>query len=303
MRTRRGRALLTALLVAGLASGCSVPRGRPAPGSPIRAVASISAWGSILGQLGGTHVHVTAIIDNPDTDPHDYEPTTADGRAIADSQLFVENGIGYDTWAAKALAANPEPGRIVVDVGRLTDTREGANPHRWYSPGDVDKVAAAITSALERLDPTAARYFDARRAAFETSGLKQYHQLLARIAARYAGTPVGASESVFTPLADALKLDVLTPPAFLKAVSEGSDPSPSDKERIDAQIREHKIKVYVYNTQNATPDVRAQVDAARSAGIPVVPVTESLTPAHASFQEWQSRQLEALLSALAQASA
>ena len=61
-----------------------------------------------------------------------------------------------------------------------------------------------------------------------------------------------------------------------------------------------KIKVYVFNSQNSTPDVAAQVDrgqerpASRSRA-----VTETLSPASASFQDWQSTQLQALEAALA----
>jgi zinc/manganese transport system substrate-binding protein len=273
----------------------------PAAGTVITAAASINAWGSILSQLGGTHVHTSSIIANPDTDPHDYEPTPADGRTIANSALFVENGIGYDPWAAKALAASPNPQRVVIDVGKVVGVAEGGNPHRWYSPGDVDKVADAITAGLKKVDPDDATYFDSQRQSFETTGLATYHRLLNEIKAKYAGTPVGASESIFAPLADALGLNLITPPSFLKAISEGTDPSAADKATVDAQITGKQIKVYVFNSQNSSPDVARQVEEAKKAGIPVSTVTETLSPAGASFQDWQSTQLQALQTALAQA--
>ena len=267
----------------------------------VTAVASINAWGSILSQLGGTHVRTTSIITNPNTDPHDYEPTPADGRAIANAALVVENGIGYDTWAAKTVAATNRPGQLVVDVGQLVDVPDGGNPHRWYSPADVERVADAITADLKRADPRYAAYFDGRRHAFEVTGLATYHRLIAQIKARYAGTPVGASESIFAPLAQALGLNLITPPSFLKAISEGTDPSAQDKATIDGQLAGKKMKVYVFNTQNATPDVAAQVRAARADGIAVTAVTETLSPAGASFQDWQVAQLRALSAALARA--
>jgi zinc/manganese transport system substrate-binding protein len=298
----RGTALVVVLGTAGV-SGCSTSANSADThgGRVVQVAASINAWGSILAQLGGTHVNATSIITNPDTDPHDYEPTTADSRTIADSQLFVENGIGYDSWAAKSLAASPDSSRLVIDVGRVVGVPVGGNPHRWYSPSNVDAVANVITADLKRLDPTDSAYFDRQRANFEKTGLAQYHRLIADIKAKYAGTPVGASESIFAPLSDALGLDLVTPASFLKAISEGSDPSPQDKATIDAQIAQKKIKVYVYNSQNATPDVAAQVQAARANGIPVTTITETLSPASATFQQWQSAQLRALEQALAQA--
>jgi zinc/manganese transport system substrate-binding protein len=298
-------ALIVGLGLAGCASSSGSTGGSASgsgtSGKVLQVAASINAWGSILSQLGGTHVHATSIITNPDTDPHDYEPTPADARVIAESQLFVENGIGYDAWAAKSLQASPDSSRQVVDVGKVVNVAAGGNPHRWYSPTDVETVADTITAELKKLVPSDAGYFDQQRQAFESTGLATYHQLISDIKAKYAGTPVGASESIFAPLSDALGLDLVTPPSFLKAISEGTDPSPQDKSTIDAQIAGKQIKVYVYNSQNATPDVAAQVAAAKQAGIPVATVTETLSPAGATFQQWQSTQLQALENALQQA--
>lgn len=294
--------VLLALVVAGCGSGFSAGSPGASPrGTVIEAAASINVWGSILSQLGGSHVRTTSIITNPATDPHDYEPTPADGRLIATARVFVENGIGYDAWAAKALRADPESGREVVDVGQVTGISDAGNPHRWYSPSDVGKVADAITADLKKADPADAGYFDAQRSRFENTGLATYHQLITDIKTKYAGTPVGASESIVAPLSEALGLDLLTPPSFLKAISEGTDPSAADKATIDSQISEKKIRVYVVNSQNSTPDVAAQISAAKKQGIPVTTVTETLSPAGESFQDWQSAQLTALERALAQA--
>jgi zinc/manganese transport system substrate-binding protein len=189
----------------------------------------------------------------------------------------------------------------VLNVGKLVGVPDNGNPHRWYSPSDVEKVADAITADLKKADPGDSAYFDKQRKTFETKGLAQYHKLIASIKAKYAGTPVGASESIFAPISDALGLKLLTPPSFLKDISEGTDPSAADKATIDRQITDKQIKVYVFNSQNSTPDVSAQVKAAKKAGIPVSTVTETLSPQGASFQNWQSAQLTALQSALHEA--
>lgn len=282
----------------GTAATSTAGGAAPSSSTVIPVAASINAWGSILAQLGGSHVTETSIITNPNVDPHDYEPTPHDGVVIARSKLFVENGIGYDSWAAKSLAASPDPGRSVIDVGQLVHVPDGGNPHQWYSPASVAAVADAITADLTKLDPGDASYFRAQRQRFTTTGLAAYHALIRRIRARYAGVPVGASESIFVPLARALGLDLTTPPTFLKAISEGTDPSPADLATINDQIVHRRIKVYVYNTQNATPDVAAQLRAARAANIPIATVTETLSPATASFQKWQTTQLRGLAAAL-----
>jgi zinc/manganese transport system substrate-binding protein len=264
-------------------------------------VAAENFWGSIASQLGGNRVQVKSVITSPATDPHDYEPTAADARTIAGARMVIENGIGYDPWAQKLIAANPVSGRIVLDVGDLVGIEAGGNPHRWYSPTDVQLMVDAIVQDYDKLDSKGSGYFAQQRTRFETKGLAQYKQLIATIRRKYHGVPVGASESIFAPLAQALGLKLLTPPTFLKAISEGTEPTAADKTTIDRQIAGRQIKVWVFNSQNSTPDVKRITDAARKQGIRVTTITETLVPGSASFQEWQARQLRGLAGALAQA--
>src|SRR5213080_4034280 len=133
-------ALLAALALVG--AGLSTARTTTAGGNTLQVVAAENFWGSIASQLGGDKVHVTSVITSPATDPHDYEPTATDARTIAGARMVIVNGIGYDPWAPKLIAANPVGGRIVLTVGDLVGLDPGANPHRWYSPGDVQKVIA-----------------------------------------------------------------------------------------------------------------------------------------------------------------
>lgn len=304
--TRRALGIAAAAtLVAAAVAGCATtpPAATTASSSntKITVVAAENFWGSIATQLGGDHATVTSIISNPDTDPHDYEPTPADGRTIAGAQYAIVNGIGYDPWAPKLISANPDAKRTVLTIGDLVGVKEGGNPHRWYSPDDVHKVIDQITSDYKKIDPADASYFDQQKQNFESQGLSQYTKLIADIKAKYVGTPIGASESIVTPLAEGLGLTMATPESFLDAISEGSDPTAADKATIDAQIKGKQIKVYVYNSQNSTPDVQAQVGEAKEAGIPVTTVTETLAPANATFQDWQAKQLQGIEQALAQA--
>ncbi|MER6571662.1 zinc ABC transporter substrate-binding protein [Streptomyces sp. NPDC001093] len=270
-------------------------------GKTIQVVAAENFWGSIASQLGGSHVKVTSIINNPNTDPHDYEPTAADARTVAGAQYAIVNGIGYDAWADKLLAANPGSGRTELKVGDLVGIKPGGNPHRWYSPANVHQVIEKITADYKKADPADASYFDQQKTTFETKTLAGYNKLIADTKAKYAGTPIGASESIVTPLAEGLGLKMLTPETFLDAMSEGSDPTAKDKATIDQQIKNKQIKIYVYNSQNSTPDVQAQVKAAKAQGIPVATVTETLAPAGATFQQWQTTQLQGIEQSLAKA--
>ena len=298
LRTLVVAALFTALVLVGAGCGHLTAAAKT---SGLRVVAAENFWGSIASQLGGSRVQVTSVITSPATDPHDYEPTAADARTIAGAQMVIANGIGYDPWTSKLIAANPVPGRIVLTVGDLVGIKPGGNPHRWYSPSDVQRMIDAIVTDYGKLEPKSSGYFAQQKTHFETKGLAQYKQLIATIKRKYSGVPVGASESIFAPLAQALGLKILTPQTFLKAISEGTEPTAADKTTIDRQIAEKQIKVWVFNNQNSTPDVKRITDAARRRGIPVTTITETLVPASANFQDWQSRQLRALAAALAQA--
>ena len=290
-------------LVAMSLSGCS-SLGVPASATnaaPIAVIAAENFWGSIAAQLGGQHADVTSIISNPNTDPHDYEPTARDAIKMATAELVIENGVGYDPWVDRLLSASSVKGRLVLSVGDAVGVKPGGNPHRWYSPDDVHRVIALITDDYKSLDPKGAAYFDRQRQLFESKTLAAYDGLIADMKAKYTGTPIGASESIVAPLAQALGLDLLTPASFLNAISEGTDPTAQDKATIDRQIKGKEIKVYIYNSQNATPDIQTQVGQARAAGIPVVAITETLNPATATFQDWQVAQLRRIQAALAQA--
>jgi zinc/manganese transport system substrate-binding protein len=291
--------LILATLVAGCGGGTS-PASSSSSGR-LEVVAAENFWGSLASQLGGDRVHVSNIIHNPATDPHDYEPTPQDGRTMATAQLAIVNGVGYDPWAPKLLSANPVDGRVVLTVGDVAGIQPGGNPHRWYSPTNVQQVIDQTVADYKKLDPKHASYFDTQRAKLEKTGLQQYKALIAAIRAKYSGVPVGASESIFAPLAQDLGLKLITPPGYLKAISEGTDPTAQDKATTDRQIASKQIKVWVFNSQNATPDVKRLNDTARSNGIPIATVTETLTPANASFQAWQARQLRAIQAALAKA--
>jgi zinc/manganese transport system substrate-binding protein len=288
---------LAGLAVVALA-GCGLTSTAQVSDGKLAVVAAENFWGSIAAQVGGDKVEVTDLITNPDTDPHSYEATPSDARLIATARYVIVNGAGYDPWAPKLAAANPVSGRVLLDVGALTGVADGGNPHMWYSPGFVGNVIDRVTTDLKKLDASDSAYFDQQSTAYKSARLKEYHDTIAAIKQRYAGTPVGATESIFAYMSPALGLNLITPLGYMKAISEGTDPSVSDKATVDQQVASKQIKVFVFNSQNSTPDVQSLVGKARARSIPVVQITETLSPAGATFQDWQTNQLKALLAAL-----
>jgi zinc/manganese transport system substrate-binding protein len=297
----RSAALVLLSCVALAGCGLHVQGPAPASSGKLQVVAAENFWGSIATQLGGEKVQVTSIIVNPNTDPHSYEPTAQDARTMAGAQLAIVNGVGYDEWASKLLAASPLEGRVVLDVGDLLALHDGDNPHRWYYPSDVLTVVRQIARDYQTRMPSAKRYFAQRERAFETKGLARYDELRRQIRERYAGVPVGYSESIFEGLGEDLGLRLLTPYSFVKAIAEGTEVTAQDKRTVDSQAEKRQIEVWVFNSQNVTPDVQRVNELARAAHIPIATVTETLAPASSSFQQWQVAQLEGLERALGQA--
>ena len=292
--------LVGILAIAFLLAACGLsqaPAGSSTSGK-VQVVAVENFWGSIAAQVGGAYTSVTSIISNPDTDPHDYDPTPHDARTIAQANYVIVNGVGYDGWAIKLLAANPVPGRRILNIGEMLGKKDGDNPHLWYSPEYVGQVVDRVAGDLGQLDMSDAAVLYQQGQDYMNKALKAYHDTIGAIKQRYSGTKVGATESIFTYLAEGCGLDLITPPGYLHAISEGADPSAADKATVESQIATRAMKVFVYNSQNSTPEVQGLVAKARAKAIPVVTVTETMLPAGAKFQDWQTAQLNVLLQAL-----
>src|SRR5882757_4510458 len=196
--SRRGGigALLAIVVCTTALAGCGGAGSTAAAGGKLNVVAAEDFWGSVAEQVGGDRVAVTDIITNPAADPHDYEPTGDDARALAAAQVSIVNGIGYDEWASKLLAANPDEARVEVEIGDVLGLKAGDNPHQWYSPTSVHRVIGAIVAAFEEADPGHDAYYEAQAAKFESQGLARYSRLISQIRKEFGGTRAGASESI-----------------------------------------------------------------------------------------------------------
>jgi zinc/manganese transport system substrate-binding protein len=298
-RVRKPSLLLSCgLLFLLLLSGCgSTGNAASTSNADLQVVAGENFWGSIATQLGGVHAHVTSIVTDPNADPHEYESNTEDARLFAQANYVILNGVGYDTWAQKLIDANPVSGRLVFTAGDLVGKHEGDNPHLWYNPTYVEEVANQITKDYQTLDPADASYFTQQRSTFEQA-LSEYHARINEIRTKFAGQKVGATESIFVYMADALGLDLITPPAFMEAVAEGNDPPASSVVTFEQQITSKQITVLVYNVQTVTNITNMIKQLAAQQNIPIVGVSETIQPADASIQEWQTAQLLVLQNAL-----
>ncbi|MGI8553073.1 MAG: metal ABC transporter solute-binding protein, Zn/Mn family [Dehalococcoidia bacterium] len=277
------------------ASGSSGAAGpMPAPDA-IKVVAVENFYGDIVHQLGGSHVDVTIIISDPNADPHEYESSSDNAKAIAAAKLVVENGVGYDTFIDKLLAASPNQGRAVINAGALLGKKEGDNPHVWYSVAAVAQIADRITSALEQIDAANQTEFASRNGDFKST-LQPISNKISAMKATYGGSHLTQTEPVFGYMGDDLGLKI-DDGEYQHAVEEGTDPSPQSVAAINRELTNHEVKALLYNSQTSTPATKKLRDLATQKKVPIVGVSE-LEPKGKTYQQWMLSQLDTLQKAL-----
>jgi zinc/manganese transport system substrate-binding protein len=264
----------------------------------LQVVAAENFWGSLVSQMGGSHVTVTSIVSDPNADPHEYESNTANAVAISNANYVILNGLGYDAWAQKLLdAANKDPNRAVLNVQQLIGLPDGSNPHMWYNPTYVNKTVARMYADLVGLDPNDASYFQQQYATLNQSFAKVWNRL-GVIHAKFPGQNVSATEDIFVYLANATGLNLISPPEFMEAVAEGNDPPADSVKTFQDQLTSNMTTLLVYNQQTVTPTTQQLKAIAAQNNIPIVGVTETIQPPDASFEDWMSAQLIALQNGL-----
>jgi zinc/manganese transport system substrate-binding protein len=278
-----------------LLAGCG---GGRQTGSGLAVVAAENVYGDIAHQIGGSHVHVTSILSDPNADPHLFEPGSSNGLAVATARVVIQNGLGYDAFMTRLENAAPNAKRSVLTISDVLGVHgRDANPHLWYEVPALGRIARAISAALERADP-------AQRAAYRT-GLTRFEASLgplrhevARMRAEFGGAAIAYTEPVPGYLTDAAGLRNLAPSSFTRAIEEGTEPPPEAVAAMNALMAHGRVKVLLYNSQAVSPITSRVRAAAKQAHIPVVGVTETLPP-HRSFQQWQLAQARQLAAALA----
>jgi zinc/manganese transport system substrate-binding protein len=278
-------------LICAAAGGCGQPTGHRG----ISAIGVENQYADIISQIAGPYATVTAIETDPNTDPHEYEASPAIARRIAAADLIVANGLGYDSWVKKIMAAAPNRRRRLIEARRVLGLpRDTFNPHLWYDPRAMEALAGAIAAALAQIEPAHKAYFTAAARHFETS-LAPWKARLASFASRHAATPVAVTEPVADALLEAAGCSILTPPSLQLATMNGSDPSPQDVAAQQALLTGHRVKALIYNRQVTNPLTQSFLELARKEGIPVVGVYETMPTPGYDYQSWMQAQTEALI--------
>ncbi len=296
--TGRCVALVFAAALALAAAACTSSAAGTVGSGVIGAVGAENEYANVLAQIGGRYVHVTSVLDNPNTDPHTFEASPQVASEVSGAELIVQNGVGYDSWINRIESASPNPQRKVIvaqDVLGLPDSTP--NPHLWYDPRTMPAVAKVMAADLAELAPAHAAYFRARLAAFDRS-LNPWLAAIARFRADFPGTKAATTEPVADYLLTAMGIRNLTPFTFQADIMNGVDPAPQDIALENGFFSRHRVALFAYNQQVVdalTTSIRLN---ALKAGIPVVGVYETM-PAAYTYQSWMLAETDAIARAVA----
>jgi zinc/manganese transport system substrate-binding protein len=301
-RSRRlvGKTLAAALLGAGVLvgtviAGCSA--GANSSGV-INAVGAENEYANVLAQVGGRYVHVSSILNNPNTDPHTFEASTSVAREVSNAQLIVQNGVGYDSFMNDIESASPNSSRKVIvaqNVLRLPDSTP--NPHLWYSPKTMPAVAKVMASDLAALDPSHRAYFRAKLQAFDAS-LQPWFNAIAEFKSQFPHTSVATTEPVADYLLTAMGMRNLTPFVFQADIMNGVDPAPQDISLEKGFFSKRAVKLFCYNQQVVDSLTTSIRQAAQSASVPVVGVYETMPTPGYDYQSWMLAEVSAIKAAV-----
>jgi zinc/manganese transport system substrate-binding protein len=301
-RRRPAAILLLAVLAAVIATAVAACTGGATAASDSGKIVAIGAeneYADVISQVGGKYVQASAIMSNPNTDPHTFEASIAVAREVGNAQLVVQNGVGYDSFMDTIESAAPNSGRTVINVQNLLKLPDSTpNPHLWYDPTTMPQVASAVAADLSALQPAHKSYFTANAAAF-TASLKPLDTAIASFKAAYAGVPVATTEPVADYLLTALGADNLTPWTLQADIMNGVDPSPQNVAVQRSLFTEHKVKVFLYNQQVTDTLTQSFITLADQNHIPVVGVYETMPTPGYDYQTWMQAEVQDLRQAVA----
>lgn len=267
----------------------------------IHVVASTNVYGDIAKQIGGDRVLVTSIITDPSQDPHSFEAGAKVQLELSTAEVVIQNGGGYDDFVDTLLKGANNSTAKILNVATISgydqEPASGSfNEHLWYDLVTVQKLATELAQQFTRQDPNSAAAFAARLATF-SGALTALENAQSKLSSTASGIGVAITEPVPLYLLKAVGMVNQTPQAFSSAIEAGTDVPPLVLQQTLVLFSDHRVKLLVFNEQTSGPETQQVIRAAKTAGVAVVPMRETLPPA-TSYLDWMSANLAAVTGAL-----
>ena len=274
-------------LVSLITVGCSNKQNSTSQSDKISIVTTTNVYSDIAKNIVGKYGTATAIIDKSSVDPHDFDPTTADAKKVAQANIIVANGLGYDSWMNKlAKSVDKKPVLVGEDLMGL---KSGNNPHIWYNLDMPTKYVDYLVKRLSKLDKKHAAYFkeNGEKYLAKIDKIKQLAQ-----ANKGDQKPVFVSEPVFDYALQEAGYKI-GDKEFEEAIENGTDPSPKTINEMNNSIKQKKIAFFVNNTQASSSTVNAFVKLAKKNNVPVLNVRETI-PNNTTYLAWMKENYQKL---------
>lgn len=261
-------------------SACSTKKDENTRKHQVDIVTSTNIYANIAKNIVGKHGKVEAVINNGDTDPHDFEPTTGSAKKVANANIVIADGLGYDSWMTNLANANDIH---VTKVGeQLMGLKQGDNPHIWYNLDMPQKYVAYLVKKASQIDPKHAPYFK-NNAKMYLNKINTIKKLADKIDGQKA-KPVYVSEPVFDYALERCHFKIGNH-AFEEAVENETDPNAKVVHKMQMDIKQRKIAFFVNNIQASSSTVNNMVNLAKRSDVPVLDVRETM-PNGVSYYHW-----------------
>ena len=232
--------VLALLVLLGLSGGANAA-------DKVKAVASFSILGDMVRQVGGDRVEVITLV-GPDGDAHVYEPTPADAKNLAASQILFTNGLGFEGWMDRLQKSSGFKGKAVVaSTGvkpRTMLEEEGGksekitDPHAWQSLANGRLYVANIRDGLIAIDPDGKSTYEANANTYLDAIAKEEADVKTALATLPKDRrKIITSHDAFGYFGAAYGLEIIAP----EGVSTESEASAKDVAKIIRQIKQEKI--------------------------------------------------------------
>ena len=267
--------------------GCSNKQNSTSQSNKISIVTTTNVYSDIAKNIVGKYGTATAIIDKSSVDPHDFDPTTADAKKVAQANIIVANGLGYDSWMNKlAKSVDKKPVLVGEDLMGL---KSGDNPHIWYNLDMPTKYVEYLVKRLSKLDKKHAAYFkeNGEKYLAKIDKIKQLAQ-----ANKGDQKPVFVSEPVFDYALQEAGYKI-GDKEFEEAIENGTDPSPKTINEMNNSIKQKKIAFFVNNTQASSSTVKSFIKLAKKNNVPVLNVRETI-PNNTTYLAWMKENYQKL---------
>ncbi len=218
-----------------------------AQSSAPRVVASFSILADMAAELAPSGVEVTALVGT-DADAHVYEPSPADGKRLAQADLVLINGLGFEGWIERMVKVSGYRGMVVVATQGIKPRRGGhhdVDPHAWQDLALARKYAANISAAFAQRWPGQRDELTRRNAEY----VARIDQLDVRVREWLGAVPrarrrVITSHDAFGYFGAAYGVDFLAPQGW----STHSEPSAAAVARLIRQIKNDGVRaIFVEN--------------------------------------------------------